>query len=251
MGSGASIFSSVESLPPGEEDALWKASRLGNAGARSALIGAYLPFARMVAARAFARRIDHELEFDEYLQFGTVGLIEAVDRYDPAAGAGFKTYAGYRINGAILTGLEHSTEKRQQISMHQRLLAERLEGGTLRPEAAGDDLFHQLAQAAIGLALGFMLDNPEGHAYADAVQPETAYGATELHQLRGRIRSLIERLPERERTVIKYHYLHHTLFADIADEMGLTRGRISQLHRSGLERLREMIKAIDACDVAW
>ena len=240
----------LESLDADEERRLWEAAGAGDQAARSALIEAYLPFARIMAARAFARRTDQELEFDEYLQFGTVGLIEAVDRYQPGL-ACYKTLSGYRIHGAILSGLEHTSEKREQIAMRKRLQAERQESVVVPSGAKDDDLFQHLAHAAIGLALGFIMEQPEAFAHADAVELGNPYGATEIRQLRSKVRALIDRLPERERTVIKYHYLNQVLFADIAKDMNITRGRISQLHRRGLELLHEMIKTVDACDVAW
>ena len=63
-----------------------------------------------LAAYAYARRGPQAPEFADFLQWARLGLMEAFDRYDPAREAAFMTFAGYRIRGAILNGLEHVTE---------------------------------------------------------------------------------------------------------------------------------------------
>lgn len=234
-----------------DEPALWKAARGGGSMARARLIEGYLPFARMLAAKTFAGRIDHDLDFDEYLQFGTIGLIEAVDRFDPSTGNLFKTFASHRITGAILSGIEHMSEKRTQVMTRQRIRIERRE--SIRPVVEGDaaDLFQQLAEVAIGLALGYVLENPVVYFAEEAVLPDQQYASLEMEQLRSRMHDLIASLPERERLVIKYHYLNQVSFSVIAETMGLSKGRVSQLHASALNALRRAAQSVKACDVAW
>jgi RNA polymerase sigma factor for flagellar operon FliA len=239
-------------LAPAEEPALWAAARAGQRPARERLIEAYLPFVRVMAAKVYAGRIDSDLEFNEYLQFGTIGLIESVDRFDPALGIGFKTFAAHRINGAILSGLETLSEKRVQISTRKRLQIERRDSARAALADSGTkDLFQQLAEVAIGLALGYILDNPVTYQHEDATVAEHQYAGLEMEQLRHRMQGLIGTLPQRERMVIKYHYLNQFPFTQIADTMGITKGRVSQLHRSALDLLRASMRAVSACDVAW
>lgn len=243
---------SPPSLSLADEPALWKAVGAGAAAAREKLIEAYLPFARMLAAKIFASRIDHDLEFNEYFQFGTVGLIEAVDRFDPDLGIMFKTFAAQRINGAILNGLESLSEKRVQVSTRKQLQIERRDSARAALETAGTgDVFQQLAEVAIGLALGYILDNPETYRHEDAVQAEHQYAGLEMRQLRNSMQALISGLPQRERMVIKYHYLNQFSFTQIADTMGVSKGRVSQIHHNGLELLRASMRSVKACDLAW
>jgi RNA polymerase sigma factor FliA len=239
-------------LPLADEPALWKAARGGAAPARAKLIEGYLPFARIMAAKVYAGRIDHEQEFNEYLQFGTVGLIESIDRFDPDTGVLFKTFAAHRISGAILSGLESLSEKRVQVSTRKRLQFERRDSAKAAlTDDAAKDVFHRLAEVAIGLALGYILDNPVVYQHDEAAVIEHQYAGLEMEQLRNRMQDLIAGLPQRERMVIKYHYLNQFPFTQIADTMGMSKGRISQLHRHGLELLRAAMQSVKACDVAW
>ncbi|WP_374357318.1 sigma-70 family RNA polymerase sigma factor, partial [Chitinimonas sp.] len=194
-------------LPLADEPALWASLRAGEQAARSRLIEAYLPFARMLAAKQYAGRIGDDLEFAEYLQSATVGLLEAVERYDPARGALFKAYAVLRIQGAMLNNLEQATEKRSQITTRQRLKAERRDSVKDALNDHDKDLFHQLADVAISLALGFMVDEADSYRHPDAMA-SPHYSSIELAQLRRSMKSLVDQLPERERLVIKYHYFN-------------------------------------------
>jgi RNA polymerase sigma factor for flagellar operon FliA len=238
-----------------EEAALWKsydASREDSV--RERLVQAKLPFAKIIAAKVYAGRHHDEFEFNEYLQFAVVGLMESIDRFDPERGANFGTYAGRRMIGAILSGLEKLSEKQQQISFRQRLISERV--ASLKPESKPDiasfeQLFSCLADVGFGLALGYMLDGSgmidEGERSAVASQ----YDRLEMKQLQQRIRHMLTTLPEMEQRVIRYHYLQNMPFQEIAARCALTKGRISQLHRNALALLGEEIRQTRRCDVAW
>jgi RNA polymerase sigma factor for flagellar operon FliA len=242
-----------QSLPVEDERALWMALRAGEAPAREQLVKHYLSFAQVLAAKLYSGRHNDEVEFGEYMQLATVGLLEALDRYDPARGVKFKTFAGKRIIGSILNGLENVSEKQQQIAFRQRLAAERrasLRGEGPAPTRA-DEVFRYLAQVAVGLALGYMLDDSGMYQKPGASHNSSGYEAIEIAQLQSRVRALVERLPERERKVIQYHYIQYFQFDDIARLMDLSKGRISQLHKRALELLREAVREVRSCDVAW
>ncbi|HEX7640604.1 MAG TPA: sigma-70 family RNA polymerase sigma factor [Burkholderiaceae bacterium] len=226
----------------------WSAwRRCGDQGARDRLIEHYLPFARVLAGKLYRDRASREFEFDDYLQYATIGLIDSLDRYDPAGEASFKTYASLRITGEMVDGVRTLSEKQEQISIFKRLQAERSE--SLADGGDGRDAFEQLAAIAVGLALGHILDNT-GHEDDTAV-PDNQYQGIELRQLRDYLQTLVEKLPERERLVIKYNYFNHVPFESIATQWGMTRGRIAQLHRSALERLRKSAAALRHYDMTW
>jgi len=235
------------------ESALWDSAKKGDPQARERLIEGYLDYARIIAAKLYSRRIDSDLEFAEYLQFATVGLIEAVDRFDPTKNIQFKTFAGLRVHGAVLSGLEQLSEKRVQISTRTRLQAERKDSAKMADQQPNNtDVFQRLADVAVSLAIGYLLDNPaaEADAYTN-IGFESHYTSIELHQLQEKIRALVENLPQRERIVIKYHYLNQIPFNVIAENLGISKGRVSQIHCHALQSLREAIKAINECDAAW
>lgn len=237
------------------ERQLW--DRLRNEGdeqARQSLLALHLPFARIMAARLYAGRVHDEFEFDEYLQMATVALIESLDRYDPSRGAQFRTFAHYRLHGAILSGLEKLSERQQQVSLQKRLRADRL---SLAAQSAAparnnaDQLFLYLAEVGIGLALGTLLDATNVLEQEEGWGADQAYGRLELKQFAGRLTGLIARLTERERQVIRGHYLQAQTFEEVARQLGISKARVSQLHYQGLQRLRTLLTDHAACDVAW
>jgi RNA polymerase sigma factor for flagellar operon FliA len=244
----------MDSLGQEEEYALWRRLREeGDLSAREALVIHYLPFAKILAAKIYAGRYHDEFEFGEYVQYATIGLLESVPRFDPARGVKFKTFAGRRIIGSILNGLEHLSEKQQQISFRQRMASERLQSIKGRqPDGSNpDELFSYLAQVAVGLALGYILEDSGMYQRGNGGHMNNGYDAVETEQLKERMRNLVEKLPERERRVIKYHYMNHVPFEEIADMLSVTKGRISQIHKHAIDLLRQAMKEVRSCDVAW
>lgn len=232
------------------ESALWQQwIGGGDASAREQLLGLHMPYARVVAASYYARRFSDDVEFGDYLQYASVGLLEAMDRYDPARGVQFRTFAARRMHGAILNGLQRLTEKHQQIAARQRLRAERLQdvrelaGAEAAAPNAPEQLMRIVAEAGIGLAVCWML---EGTAMVDAGASAGTlhfYEGAQLRQLRQRLAEAVERLPPQERTVIRHHYLQDVPFDRIAAELQLTKGRISQIHKQALLHLRRLVGA--------
>ncbi|PRC93922.1 sigma70-ECF: RNA polymerase sigma factor, sigma-70 family [Solimicrobium silvestre] len=216
---------------------------------RDRIIEHYLPFTRMMAAKLYSKRHSEEFEFDDYLQFATIGLMESIDRYESNSLAQFTTYAAKRINGAVLDGVEQLSERQQQISTHQRRLKERskLAGDALKTGTG--TLFDQLAEIAVGLALGHLLDDTRLYFDDETIEPYNQYRGVELRQLQNRLQILVEQLPERERLLIKYTYFNHMTFDAVAQQWGLTRSRIAQLHRSALDRLRKSALDLKQYDI--
>jgi RNA polymerase sigma factor for flagellar operon FliA len=241
-------------VAPDEEATLWESFRRApDADLRTRLIELHLPFARIMAAKVYAGRPSNEFEFDEYLQFATMGMLECVDRYDPVHGASFRTYASQRMVGAILSGLERLSEKQQQIAVRKRLAAERVE--SLRGDEAApgspEALFASLARIAVGLALGSVLEDSGMYRTEEVPGQDTSYQSIELRQLQQRVRALVDTLPDRERRIIRYHYLNRLPFDHVAEMLGVSKGRVSQLHRRAMDLLRDEARKVKKCDLAW
>jgi RNA polymerase sigma factor FliA len=243
--------------PVSSEASWWQEWRgAGDAQAREKLLELHLPYTRVVAAAYYARRYSDDIEFGDYLQYASVGMLEAMDRYDPQRGVQFRTFAARRMHGAILNGLERLTEKQQQIAARQRLRAERLQD--VREAAAGDgagpgqspeQLMRFVAEVGIGLAVCWML---EGTAMVEDAAGTTSipfYQSAQLRQMRERLVQAVERLPPQERTVIRHHYLQEVPFERIAADLQLTKGRISQIHKQALLHLRRLLGAPSDWDV--
>ncbi|GAB7541620.1 sigma-70 family RNA polymerase sigma factor [Cupriavidus sp. 8B] len=225
----------------------------GDDAARELLSAHYLPYARAQAAKLYARRTHDGFEFDEYLQFAVVGLMESLERYSPDHGAQFKTFATPRIIGAMLNGLERLSERQQQIGLRRRLAAERtasLAAGALS-EGNAQRLLRELGDIGVGVALGILLEGTGMLVDHDEGLPDNAYSRVELRQLRLQIWRLVENLTPRERDVIRLHYQQLKPFEEIAIELQLTRGRVSQLHQQGLKRLHSLTVRGGRCDIAY
>lgn len=230
------------------EAVLWERHRqAGDTAARESLILMYLPYARTVAAGLYRQHVHHETELREYIQWATLGLIEALDRYDPARGAKFTTYAFMRIQGAIRNGLEHISERQEQLGLHRRLLAERVEaaraGQDLSPAALPDDqLLARMAEIGTALVVSFMLDDTNlVQAPGDAL-PDGCYEAVSFRQERDRVQDMLQHLTPRERSVIRMHYLQGMTCEQTAQTLRITKGRVSQLHQQALARLRRLLE---------
>ena len=248
-----------------EESQLWARWRgVRDLAAREELVARHLPYARTVAATYYGRRVHDEIEFGDYLQYARVGLLESLDRFDPAVGVQFKTFAARRMHGAILDGIERLTEKQQQIAVRQRLRRDRVDSLARAPASEptavtsrheGEDLFRYLADVGIGLAIcrllegTGMVDNTSVSVEARGV--EAQYAPVEMAQLQRRLLQFVDGLGVQQRTVIRYHYLQEHSFEDIAAMLSLTRGRISQIHRQALMNLRARLSPDAVCDVSW
>jgi len=235
--------SELEASVPKEEEDLWqRVVREKDAAARARLIEMYVPFARILAAKLYSGRRVQSSEFDEYLHYGILGLIEAVDKFDPSRGVLFRTFAAHRIQGSVLNNVEKLSERDEQLALRSRLRKQRLESlrGERKEASKTSELFAEMAEVALGLALGYMLEGSGMYAGSEESAVDDVYAGTELKELRATINAIVDILPERERDVIKYHYYHSLGVEEIGNILGLTKGRISQIHHQALKRLRDL-----------
>ena len=234
-----------------DEATLWRRLREdGDPAARAALLDLHLPYARIVAAAYYGRRYTDEVDFSDYLQLASVGMLEALDRYDASRGVQFRTFAARRMHGAILNGLERSTEKHQQIAARQRLRAQRVQDlksmAGVEPAdpvpGSPEQLLRYVSEVGIGLALCWLLEGSTMVELPGAAETNPFYRTVALRQLRERLLHAVESLSAQERTVIRSHYLQGVPFDEVAGMLHLTKGRISQIHKQALLHLRAMVR---------
>jgi RNA polymerase sigma factor for flagellar operon FliA len=231
---------------PSDLAALWR--RWGeqrDLAERDALVHAYTPYARMLAAKCFSSRVCQELEFKDYLQYAMVGLLEAIDRFEPGREAKFETFAGTRIEGAVRDGVENLSEIHKQLAVRRRMVRDRLASMTEPADAEPTErteasALERLAGIAVGLAIGFALEDSGMFDSGERPSQETAYSRLEMRQVREQLTQLVQLLPERERLIVHRHYFQHVPFDHIAASLNLTKGRVSQIHKSALNRLRQL-----------
>jgi RNA polymerase sigma factor for flagellar operon FliA len=220
----------------------WKKyQHMQDPAARVALVNNYLPLVETLAAMAYARRVNDALSYQDMLHYGMTGLLEALERYLPNQGADFKTYASFRIKGAIYDGLARATEVSSQVAARKTRVRARAE--SLRSDT--QDILGKLIEQSIGLAIGFMLDDTNMYqVHPD--QPsadDVAYQSYELRELTQQLASLLTQLSADQQQIIQLHYFQHIEFIDIAVLLKLSRSRISQLHKEALFKLRCLYQA--------
>ncbi len=221
-----------------------------------------LPQVRYIARRIHDRLPSHIL-YDDLVQAGILGLIEALHKFDPAKNVELKTYAKHRIQGAILDSLRDldwsprplRKKARQLEQAHQRLRA-RYGRPATEPELAielGLELkeLQRLLGDLRGLDLGSLHDEfsesgQEREAFAVSNQkpdqePYTQCLEGELRQLLGRA---LNELQPRERQVLSLYYFEELTMKEVGAVLGVGEARVSQIHSAALVRLRARMRCL-------
>lgn len=189
----------VKTLDHEEEQALWTAFKeRGDEEARQRLIESYQPLVFKQAA-PFSQ-LDCALDL---IQEGTVGLIEAAERYDHTRGVAFSLFAVHRIRGRMMDFL------RREGQVDVACMEENLEGGSLKEN---------------------LIDT-------GASVPEQA----ESHELSQRLHQAMARLPDKERAVLEGMYLSSEDAAGMADALHVSASHIYRLQKNGIRRVRGML----------
>ncbi|WP_054123879.1 sigma-70 family RNA polymerase sigma factor [Novosphingobium sp. AAP93] len=232
----------IVSDPDRVEASLWRRLRFeANERCREVLFTRYIPLARSLAAKYLRKHTAGSAERGDLDQFAYEGLLQALDRFNPLLGVPFSAFARPRIAGTISDGMARMSDVADQLGHMRRRRRERL--ASLDPTAHGGDALEQLADLAFDLAIGIMLDSTgiiETDEGADT--RANVYEGLAWRQAQAALAEEIARLPESESKVIRHHYQNGLTFATIAEVLRLTRGRISQLHKSAVERLRHRLR---------
>lgn len=233
-------------LPPREEAALWRRLRFERELlARERLFDRYRDVARTAAASQHRRRARHSLDRGDLEQFAYAGLLEAIDGYDPLRGVPFPPFARRRILGSIADGAARTSEIGAQLSARRRAETERLRSIGLAADTQRSAL-DQLSETATALAIGLMLEDTSLIEPMDgADRRPDPYESLAWREIQSLLGEAVERLPEREAIIMRQHYRHGVQFNQIALLLGISKGRVSQLHRQALERLRTLFGNMD------
>ncbi len=179
-------------------------------------------------------RPDHAVSFADYLQYARLGLVEAIDGFDPTREASFETYSSYRSGAPCSMAWRARAKWRPRERSGARGLEERVEQ-LGPPQSLGCGARARRAHAH-ARGLGEQLFDERDDLVDDAPH-SNPHTATELAQLR----EAVEKLPDRERLVIRRHYFDHREFRVIARELTITPGRVSQLHAQALGHIRLLL----------
>lgn len=213
------------------------------------LLEKYGPYVRSLASTV-RRQFSAQLELDELIAYGQIGLLEAADRFDPKVGANFLTFAHYRIKGAIYDGLRkmgvlkgsdaRSAYMGERSTAYLGNLSDREQGGGNRGGSIDDDVM-EISNAVAGLAMVFAtsLEGSESLGFSDESLPVDQ--RLELEQQRVRVRAAIEKLPEKERRLLQGYYFQGKTLEEAGAEIGQSKSWASRLHARAIERLKELL----------
>ena len=224
---------------------------------RDALILEHLPQVNWIAARIHDR-LPPSVELEDLISAGVVGLLAAVDNFDPTRNTTLRTYAEYKIRGAILDSIRGMdgipTHKRKRLKQVQQAVAaaeRRLQATPPEEEIAAElhiplTEYQQWMLELRGVSLGSLqvIDGEEVDILQfisddDEATPARILERAELERV---VASGMTKMPENERTVLSLYYREELNLREIASVMNLHTTRISQLRAQGIIRLRALME---------
>ncbi len=244
---------------------LWRRYKAtGDEKARERLVVAYSPLVKYVGGR-MASGLPAHVEESDLISYGLVGLISAIQRFEPERDIKFETYAITRIKGAIIdelrsldwvprsvrsrareiekanSKLEHRYQRAptdEEMAAELDLSVEGFQEALLQISnstvAALDELWTVSDASGDQVSLLDTLQDP------DAPDPAQVMDATDM---KDRVADAIARLPEREKLVIALYYYENLTLREIGEVLGVTESRVSQLHTKAVLRLKSRLQA--------
>ena len=253
-----------------ERDQLWQVyDTTGEAGLREQLILEYAPLVRHVVGR-MAVASSSLLTSEDLLGFGTMGLIDAVDRFDPTRGVKFETYAVQRIRGTIIDAFR----KLDIVPRSARRRAREIEGAHAHlqqelgrePEdneianymgLSRNDLdraMHDVSCAILSMERPLSsLDGDDSLTLADTIEDAsipTAQSEIERQEEHEALARALRSLNERDRLVVSLYYYEELTLREISEVLGVTESRVCQLHARAISRLRASLRSYSSTSAA-
>ncbi|EWH01291.1 RNA polymerase sigma factor FliA [Halomonas sp. BC04] len=218
------------------------------------MLAEYLPLVRRQAL-SLQVRLPASIELDDLIQAGTVGLLEAMGRFDSSQGASFATFASQRIRGAMLDELRSRDWLPRSVRRNARAVDEavrRLEQ-QLGRHAEETEIAAEL-DMDLSTYRQLLNDTNSGHLLpfeallAEGVEPgvadttvDTPYKQLIDQEKRQQLVAGIEALPEREKLLMALYYQEELNLKEIGVVMGVTESRVCQLHSQAVSRLRSRL----------
>jgi RNA polymerase sigma factor for flagellar operon FliA len=239
-------------------------SALDHVEQREMLILEHLPQIKYIAQRISTKLPSH-VELNDLVGAGVLGLLDAIEKFDPSRGVKFKTYAELRIKGAILDSLRNLDwaprslrKKSKDLEKVYRELEQRL-GRPASDKEVCDEMeitleeYYELIDQIKGLNLGSFQElaphddeknsEPLVKYVPDAPQmdPFFVFHKTEV---RGILGGAIDTLPKKERLVVSLYYYDELTMKEIGKVLGVNESRVSQLHTKAMLRLRTKLRKV-------
>jgi RNA polymerase sigma factor for flagellar operon FliA len=223
------------------------------------LLKQYSPLVRRLAHQMIAK-LPANVEIDDLIQVGMIGLTDALSRFDAAQGVQFETFATQRIRGAMLDELRGSDwmsrgNRRQQRSIESAVhkLEQKLGRAPSESEIAAEmgislTEYQELLGKVRGTQLVYLEDiggGEDGDDYLDrhvADQDVNPLAMLQDRRMREALVEAIKNLPEREQYVMSMYYEQDMNLKEIAAVLGVTESRVCQLHSQSIARLRARLR---------
>lgn len=217
-------------------------------GQQERIVRHYAPKIRFLALR-LKGRLPKSIELTELISAGTLGLMEALGKFLPQMGIRFETYAENRIRGAMLDELRRMDWFPRSLRQRVRVVdeAQRELEHVLGRMPSEEELAkrtglgaHEVRQAQEALQNQFWvsLDSVQDTVSCDPDGSGEPYSVTSRKELTARVHPLVDTLTQREKLVLSLYYTEELNMRETAEVMGITEGRVSQLHTQALLRLR-------------
>lgn len=217
---------------------------------RDQLIEQHRSYVRALAVKIM-RSLPLQVDLNELVAYGDIGLIEAAERYDPRRGVAFTTFSYYRIKGAIYDGLREMGFFSRAASTRSRFTAHAND----LIQAAADDLAHvedgipsvedeiAATQALIDTLIPAYLLSIESDSLPEIADPHAfSNEQVERRDMTGYVLKLLAELNEDEQQLIDRLYFKHQSMTHLAAEMGVTKSWISRLHSRAIQHLRDRLR---------
>ncbi len=231
---------------------------------REQLILDHLSQIKYIAQRISTKLPSH-VELNDLVSAGVLGLLDAIEKFDPSRGVKFKTYAELRIKGAILDSLRNLDwaprslrKKSKDLEKVYRDLEQRL-GRPATDKEVCDEMeisyeeFYELVDQIKGLNLGSFQElapqdddrnsEPLVKYVPDAPQMDPFF-LFHKSEIRGLLGGAIDLLPKKERLVVSLYYYDELTMKEIGKVLGVNESRVSQLHTKAMLRLRTKLRKV-------
>ena len=233
---------------------------------RDQLINEYLPHVKRIVYR-IASHLPSNVEIDDLINSGIIGLIEAADRYDPTRDNKFMTYAMFRIEGAVLSELRSrdflsrsNRKKSRELESAYLKLEQKLARDVTDEEVAnemGIDLeeFHKIRSLSnisfikfeeIGCSL--KQDKENLLSYLVNGDTDDALTLTRMREMETAVAHAIEQLSEKEKLVISFYYWDELTMKEIGGVLDITESRVSQIHSKAIVHVRAKLRKENLID---
>ncbi len=255
---------------PAEIDMIWtKFVKDKNSELRGELISVYAPLVRFVVGRLGIPPTSL-LESEDLVSYGMIGLINAIDRFDPSRGVRFEAFASARIRGAVIDQLRSlnwlprsAISRVRQIESALAVLEQKLGRPAKEKEVAEEigvstDRYRQIllemnsSVLSLDAPLGSPSQDDEVTSLSELLEDQTAPGPVEQaeqQELTEMLSAAIKGLPEREKLLLALYYQQELTMKEISKILSVSESRVCQLHMQAVMRLRGSLSAYRAGEV--